>query len=463
MLVLAAMSGGVDSAVAAARAVEAGHEVVGVHLALAKNPATGRTGARGCCTIEDAGDARRAADVIGIPFYVWDLADQFMASVMDDFVAEYAAGRTPNPCVRCNEKVKFAALLDKAVALGLRRRRHRALRARDDRPPTARRVSPAPRTRPRTSPTSSPWSGRTGSPGRCSRSGTPRRSRRSATRRRRRDSRRGQARQPRHLLHPGRGHPRLARRPHRATARRGARPGGGRRRHPRRRPGLHGRPAPRPAPGHPRGRRAAPVRARRVRRGQHGDRGAGACVAGRADRGRRTRSSGSARCRRRVTGWLPRYGRTARRCRWSSRRPGPTASRCGSRESLRAVAPGQTVALYDGAVVVGSGTVSACRGGWLTAAERGRPTVTRVSTDERRRQPDPDRHRHRLVAGHGPARGRPGPSSASSVRAPGLPYLPELPDRGPGADLTGPRRGAAGRPAGRPAALRMAAGRPTGP
>jgi tRNA-specific 2-thiouridylase len=116
--VLAAMSGGVDSAVAAARAVDAGHEVVGVHMALARNPATGRTGARGCCTIEDAGDARRAADVIGIPFYVWDLAEQFTEAVVDDFVQEYAAGRTPNPCVRCNERIKFAALLDKAVALG---------------------------------------------------------------------------------------------------------------------------------------------------------------------------------------------------------------------------------------------------------------------------------------------------------------------------------------------------------
>ncbi len=118
MKVLAAMSGGVDSAVAAARAVEAGHEVVGVHMALARTPATGRTGARGCCTIEDAGDARRSADVIGIPFYVWDLAEQFTSAVMDDFVSEYAAGRTPNPCVRCNERIKFSVLLDKAVALG---------------------------------------------------------------------------------------------------------------------------------------------------------------------------------------------------------------------------------------------------------------------------------------------------------------------------------------------------------
>jgi tRNA-uridine 2-sulfurtransferase len=116
--VLAAMSGGVDSAVAAARAAEAGHDVTGVHLALSANPKSFRTGARGCCTLEDARDARRAADVIGIPFYVWDLAERFREDVIEDFVAEYAAGRTPNPCLRCNEKIKFAALLDKAVALG---------------------------------------------------------------------------------------------------------------------------------------------------------------------------------------------------------------------------------------------------------------------------------------------------------------------------------------------------------
>jgi tRNA-uridine 2-sulfurtransferase len=112
------MSGGVDSAVAAARAVDAGHDVTGVHLALARNPQTYRSGARGCCTLEDSRDARRAADVIGIPFYVWDLADRFHDDVVDDFVAEYAAGRTPNPCLRCNEKIKFSAVLDRAVALG---------------------------------------------------------------------------------------------------------------------------------------------------------------------------------------------------------------------------------------------------------------------------------------------------------------------------------------------------------
>ena len=116
--VLAAMSGGVDSATAAARAVDAGHEVTGVHLALSANPSSYRTGARGCCTIEDARDARRAADVIGIPFYVWDMAERFRRDVVEDFVAEYAAGRTPNPCLRCNEKIKFAAVLDRALALG---------------------------------------------------------------------------------------------------------------------------------------------------------------------------------------------------------------------------------------------------------------------------------------------------------------------------------------------------------
>jgi tRNA-specific 2-thiouridylase len=112
------MSGGVDSAVAAARAHDAGHDVTGVHLALSRNPQTYRTGARGCCTLEDSRDARRAADVIGIPFYIWDMAEQFQENVVDDFVNEYAAGRTPNPCLRCNEKIKFAAVLDRAVALG---------------------------------------------------------------------------------------------------------------------------------------------------------------------------------------------------------------------------------------------------------------------------------------------------------------------------------------------------------
>lgn len=118
MKILAALSGGVDSAVAAARLVEAGHEVTGVHLALSRNPELYRSGSRGCCSLADANDARRAADVLGIPFYVWDFSERFAEDVVADFVAEYAAGRTPNPCLRCNEKIKFAAVLDRALGLG---------------------------------------------------------------------------------------------------------------------------------------------------------------------------------------------------------------------------------------------------------------------------------------------------------------------------------------------------------
>ena len=118
MRVLAAMSGGVDSSVAAARMVDAGHDVVGVHLALSSAPGTLRTGSRGCCSKEDASDARRVADVLGIPFYVWDFADRFAEDVIDDFIDSYARGETPNPCVRCNERIKFSALAARALALG---------------------------------------------------------------------------------------------------------------------------------------------------------------------------------------------------------------------------------------------------------------------------------------------------------------------------------------------------------
>ena len=115
---VAAMSGGVDSAVAAALAMEQGHEVTGVHMALLRTPLAVRSGARGCCSIEDANDARRVADALGIPFYVWDLSPQFEREVVQDFLDEYAAGRTPNPCLRCNATVKFDGLLARALALG---------------------------------------------------------------------------------------------------------------------------------------------------------------------------------------------------------------------------------------------------------------------------------------------------------------------------------------------------------
>ncbi|MGA1088909.1 MAG: tRNA 2-thiouridine(34) synthase MnmA, partial [Candidatus Nanopelagicales bacterium] len=91
MRVIAALSGGVDSAVAAARAVDAGHEVVGVHLALSRERST--TGAtKGCCSVADAHDARRVADMLDIPYYVWDLSEDFARDVMDDFLDAYRAG-----------------------------------------------------------------------------------------------------------------------------------------------------------------------------------------------------------------------------------------------------------------------------------------------------------------------------------------------------------------------------------
>ena len=117
MRVIAAMSGGVDSSVAAARMVDAGHEVVGIHLALSRTPTGSGAGSRGCCTLDDARDARRVADLLGIPFYVWDLSERFQSDVIDDFLDEYRHGRTPNPCVRCNERIKFAAVLDRALAM----------------------------------------------------------------------------------------------------------------------------------------------------------------------------------------------------------------------------------------------------------------------------------------------------------------------------------------------------------
>ena len=119
MKVLVAMSGGVDSSVAAAMLVEQGHDVTGVHMKLSNAPAHESAGrVHGCCTVEAADDARRVAQVLDMPFYVWDLTEEFSRGVLDDFVAEYASGRTPNPCVRCNETVKFGALLERGRRAG---------------------------------------------------------------------------------------------------------------------------------------------------------------------------------------------------------------------------------------------------------------------------------------------------------------------------------------------------------
>lgn len=116
--VLVAMSGGVDSSVAAALLVEEGHDVTAVHLKLADVDLGEQVPGQGCCTLDDAQDARRVAQVLDVPFYVWDLSEVFRDRVQEPFARAYAAGRTPNPCITCNDRVKYAALLDRARRLG---------------------------------------------------------------------------------------------------------------------------------------------------------------------------------------------------------------------------------------------------------------------------------------------------------------------------------------------------------
>ena len=115
--VVVAMSGGVDSSVAAALLLREGYEVVGVFMRLGTPPgvesadACDPHGKRGCCSVRDADDARKVAGMLGIPFYVANFQEDF-GRVIDYFVAEYNAGRTPNPCVRCNDWLKFGKLAD---------------------------------------------------------------------------------------------------------------------------------------------------------------------------------------------------------------------------------------------------------------------------------------------------------------------------------------------------------------
>ncbi len=115
--ILAAMSGGVDSAVAAALLAEAGHEVVGVFMCLNVPRAEGEPGGRTCCSPGDAADARAVAVRLGIPFHVLNFQGPF-DRLIDHFVAEYNRGRTPNPCIRCNSELKFGRLVEYADAIG---------------------------------------------------------------------------------------------------------------------------------------------------------------------------------------------------------------------------------------------------------------------------------------------------------------------------------------------------------
>ncbi|HJW84292.1 MAG TPA: tRNA 2-thiouridine(34) synthase MnmA [Anaerolineae bacterium] len=114
--VVVAMSGGVDSSVAAALLVEQGYDVVGIMLRLWSEDGGSR--ANRCCTPADVALARLVADQLGIPFYLLNVADSFKSIVVDDFVERYLAGVTPNPCIQCNRHIRFELLLNKALGLG---------------------------------------------------------------------------------------------------------------------------------------------------------------------------------------------------------------------------------------------------------------------------------------------------------------------------------------------------------
>jgi tRNA-uridine 2-sulfurtransferase len=113
------MSGGVDSSVAAGLLSEAGYEVLGVTMRLwTEEDGTASRHHKRCCSVEDTDDARAAADALGVRHYVLNLEKEFSSGVVDYFVREYTLGRTPNPCLACNDRVKFRPLLEQAVAFG---------------------------------------------------------------------------------------------------------------------------------------------------------------------------------------------------------------------------------------------------------------------------------------------------------------------------------------------------------
>ncbi len=116
--VVVAMSGGVDSSVAAALLVEQGYDVIGMMMRLWSEPASGASApANRCCTPDQMADARRVAGLLGIPFYVVDVQDHFRQTIVQFFIDEHAHGRTPNPCIECNRQIRFTYLLERALAL----------------------------------------------------------------------------------------------------------------------------------------------------------------------------------------------------------------------------------------------------------------------------------------------------------------------------------------------------------
>ncbi|HEY8739316.1 MAG TPA: tRNA 2-thiouridine(34) synthase MnmA [Candidatus Dormibacteraeota bacterium] len=117
-IVAVAMSGGVDSSVAAALLKEQGHDVVGITLQLWPKAAADLDRHHGCCSLDAVEDARRVASHLGIPYYVLDVQEEFQARVVEPFLGDYEAGRTPNPCISCNNEVKFDLLLRKARSIG---------------------------------------------------------------------------------------------------------------------------------------------------------------------------------------------------------------------------------------------------------------------------------------------------------------------------------------------------------
>src|SRR6058998_3223813 len=117
MKIAVAMSGGVDSSVAAALLAEQGHDVIGLSMQL-YDQAGGDISFGSCCSIDDLHDARRVAHAIGIPHYILNFEREFDEQVVSNFVREYAAGRTPIPCARCNSDLKFATLAERAQSLG---------------------------------------------------------------------------------------------------------------------------------------------------------------------------------------------------------------------------------------------------------------------------------------------------------------------------------------------------------